>query len=193
MWSQMWSTSVAGVRTPRWAHSRQNGSRRSWPGRRSSVQIFSEYQRCHAAASGDLGRACGLCAGQYPSRVKAPQPGCRQGRSGFIAIGLSPPEAKIKTPEPTTFPSEKSLALALNALALVNIQDDFTTAGPAIDLQISCHGVWSDFYQMNVPLADRTGNPSVLYDQFITIQFHRQPSFLILSVIQLYSKVEIHI
>ena len=39
LWSRMWSTSVAGVRMPRAAHARQKGSRRSCPGRRSSVQI----------------------------------------------------------------------------------------------------------------------------------------------------------
>lgn len=85
-WSRMWSTSVAGVRIPWRAHSRQKGSRSSCPGRRSSVQMGRLYQPCHWA---DWRRsAClGLCWAQYPSLVSTPQPGYRQGLDGFRATG----------------------------------------------------------------------------------------------------------
>ena len=103
LWSRMWSTSVAGVRMPRAAHARQKGSRRSCPGRRSSVQIFSEYHRRHAAASGDLGASLGLCWGHQPSRDRVPHPGWRQGRSGFCAMGCHL-RAKQKRRSPCTSP-----------------------------------------------------------------------------------------
>ena len=116
LWSRMWSTSVAWVRMPRAAHARQKGSRRSYPGRRSSVQIFSEYHRRHAAASGDLGASLGLCWGHQPSRVRVPHPGWRQGRSGFCAMGCHL-HTKQKAPEPRLLPvSGSSLAQALVAL-----------------------------------------------------------------------------
>ena len=46
-----WSTSVARTRRPRCAHARQNGSRSSWFGRRSSVQTGRLYHRRHARLS----------------------------------------------------------------------------------------------------------------------------------------------
>ena len=86
LWSRMWSTSVARTRSPRRAHSRQKGSRSSWPGRRSSVHTGREYQPCQAADS--LRAAClGLWTGHQPSRVSSRQPGWRQGRSGLLAMG----------------------------------------------------------------------------------------------------------
>ena len=164
LWSRMWSTSVAHVRAPRFAHSRQKGSRRSWAGRRSFVQISSEYQRRQAAASGERGRGLGLWRGHQPSRVSFPQPGCRQGRGGFIAMGCHL-HAKQKR-QHQQLPGGKSLALALNALALVDIQDQLCTAGPAVNLQVPCLGIRPDPQQVFVPLTDWTHQPSVLYDQF---------------------------
>ena len=94
----MWSTSVALVRrrgSPggyRTAHSRQNGSRRSCPGRRSSVHSGVEYiQRQDRDASLRRAASLGLCAAQYPPGTRAQHPGCLHGLKGFCAIGLSPP------------------------------------------------------------------------------------------------------
>ena len=164
---------MAQSRTPSQSQSGQQGSRRSCPCRRSSVQIFSEYQRRQAALSRDLDAALGLWTGQYPSRVKAPQPGCRQGRSGFNAIGLSPPgqnkNAKVHAP-----PLGMSWALAFNALASRNIQDDLSPACPAIDRKTFGFGVVSYPKQAVISLTHRTSKPSILYDQFTTPLFHLQ-------------------
>lgn len=99
-WGSTWSTTVAQVRTPRRAHSRQNGSRKSCAGRRSSVQTGRLYQLWYSA---DVRRAVllGLCLGQYPSRVSNRQPGCRHGLRGFKATGYHL-RAKQKAPKPTT-------------------------------------------------------------------------------------------
>lgn len=99
-WGSTWSTTVAQVRTPRRAHSRQNGSRKSCMGRRSSVQIGRLYQLWYSA---DVRRdvLLGLCLGQYPSRVRAAHPGWRHGLSGFKATGYHL-RAKQKAPKPTT-------------------------------------------------------------------------------------------
>ena len=101
----MWSTSVALVRrrgSPggyRTAHSRQNGSRRSCPGRSSSVHSGVEYiQRQDRDASLRRAASLGLCAAQYPPDTRAQHPGCLHGLKGFCAIGLSPP-GKTKEPE----------------------------------------------------------------------------------------------
>ncbi|MEI3122474.1 MAG: hypothetical protein V8S81_01415 [Oscillospiraceae bacterium] len=47
----MWSTSVARTRMPCFAHSRQYGSRKSWPGRRSSRHSGVEYIQCQNTLS----------------------------------------------------------------------------------------------------------------------------------------------
>lgn len=86
LWSWMWSTSVAITRNPLLAHSLQNGSRRSWAGRRFFVQIGKLYQLCQVLLS-RRGAGFGLWEGHHPSRVKAPQPGYRQGLSGLFAMG----------------------------------------------------------------------------------------------------------
>ena len=85
-----WSTSVALVRIPCRAHSRQNGSFRSCDGRRSSSHSGVRYIQCQDLASA-LRRSFGLWAAQYPSGTRMQHPGCRHGLSGFCAIGLSPP------------------------------------------------------------------------------------------------------
>lgn len=59
----MWSTSVAGVRSPRRAHSRQKGSRRSCPGRRSSVHSGVRYIQCQ-----DLAASLRLSLGRWRSQ-----------------------------------------------------------------------------------------------------------------------------
>ena len=59
-WGVMWSTTVARVRTPRLAHSRHQGSRRSWVGRRLSVHTSRLYQPCHWAET-LRGALLGLC------------------------------------------------------------------------------------------------------------------------------------
>ncbi len=51
LWSVMWSTSVALVRIPLRAHSRQNGSFSSCVGRRSLVHSSVRYIQCHDCAS----------------------------------------------------------------------------------------------------------------------------------------------
>lgn len=96
-----WSTSVALVRIPRCAHSRQNGSLRSCSGRRSSTHSGVRYIQCQDLDS-SLRRvlSLGLWAAQYPPGTRTQQPGCRHGLSGFCAIGLSPP-GKTKEPGPT--------------------------------------------------------------------------------------------
>ena len=81
----LWSTSVALVRIPRFAHSWQNGSRRSCAGRRSSRQIGKPYQRCQDSLSAPRSRL-GRCSGHQPSFVNSPHPGCLQGRSGLDGI-----------------------------------------------------------------------------------------------------------
>ena len=113
----MWSTTVARVRclgSPggyRAAHSRQNGSRRSCAGRRSSVQTGRLYQRWYFAEA-RRGAFCGLCLGQYPSRVRAPHPGCRHGRSGFRARAITSRQTK-KRPSHDTRSIGSSSAQAL--------------------------------------------------------------------------------
>ena len=67
-----------------------------------------------------------------------------------------------------------SWALAFNALAFRNIQDNFFPALSAVDRKVSCFGIIADAQEAEPPLADRTGNPSVLYDKFTTILFHLQ-------------------
>lgn len=91
LWSTMWSTSVARTRRPCRAHSRQNGSRRSCAGRRSSFHSSVWYIQRQDCASSLRRSPRGRWASQYPSLTSTQQPGCRQGRSGFKAIGLSPP------------------------------------------------------------------------------------------------------
>lgn len=93
------------MRRPRWAHTRQNGSRSSWPGRRSSVHTARLYHPCQAADS--LRAAClGLCPRHQPSWVSDEQPGWRHGRNGFCATGYHL-RAKQK-PAPTTTLSGRS-------------------------------------------------------------------------------------
>lgn len=91
LWSTMWSTSVARTRRPCRAHSRQNGSRRSCAGRRSSFHSSVWYIQRQDCASALRRSPRGRWASQYPSLTSTQQPGCRQGRSGFKAIGLSSP------------------------------------------------------------------------------------------------------
>lgn len=82
----MWSTSVASVRIPRFAHSLQNGSRRSCAGRKSFFHSGRLYQLCQDALSAPRSRF-GRCAGHQPSRVSSVHPGCLHGRSGLMAMG----------------------------------------------------------------------------------------------------------
>ena len=65
LWSTMWSTSVALVRMPRLAHSRQNGSRRSCSGRSSCSHLSVRYiQRQDWASSLRSLVRFGRCASQ---------------------------------------------------------------------------------------------------------------------------------
>ena len=79
---------VARVRQPLAAHTRHQGSRISWAGRRSSVQMALLYQLWYAALS--FRRVClggGRCLSHQPSRVSSGQPGWRQGRRARLAMG----------------------------------------------------------------------------------------------------------
>ena len=68
----------------------------------------------------------------------------------------------------STRKSGESLALAFDALAFVNIQDDLTAAGPAINRQSVGRSLRSNSQQPVVPSAYWTGNPSILYGKCIT-------------------------
>ena len=135
----MWSTSVAlvlrrgspgGYRT---AHSRQNGSRRSCPGRRSSVHSGVEYiQRQDRDASLRRAASLGLCAAQYPPDTRAQHPGCLHGLKGFCAIGLSPP-GKTKEPGPT-HPHCGSCGSGSLAQAQIDVQKSLPLAMAAIGI-----------------------------------------------------------
>jgi hypothetical protein len=77
------------------------------------------------------------------------------------------------------------LALALDALAFVDIQDHLAVARPAVDRQASRPGGVCDPQQSVVALADRASQPSVLCAYFITVSGWNQGfslTFLRLSV-----------
>lgn len=105
LWSTMWSTSVARVRMPRFAHSLHQGSFSSCSGRSCSSQTFVRYiQRQLCASSLRSLTRRGRWASQYPSVTRAPHPGCRQGLFGFMAMGyhLQAQNAKkTRTDDPT--------------------------------------------------------------------------------------------
>ena len=130
-WGSTWSTTVARVRTPRLAHSRHQGSRRSWVGRRSSVQTDRLYQPCHSADA-FLAAGLGLCLSQYPSRVRAEHPGCLHGRRGFMATGyhLRAKQKARTRPHPTL---GSCRALALKALASVDVYRHGALAVATVD------------------------------------------------------------
>lgn len=65
LWSRMWSTSVALVRMPCWAHSRHHGSRRSCS-LRSVFQSCVPYIQRQACASWLRSLSFGWCSAQYP-------------------------------------------------------------------------------------------------------------------------------
>ena len=65
LWSRMWSTSVALVRMPCWAHSRHHGSRRSCS-LRSVFQSCVLYIQRQACASWLRSLGFGWCSAQYP-------------------------------------------------------------------------------------------------------------------------------
>lgn len=84
----MWSTSVAGIRSPNLAHSRQNGSRRSCSGRRCLAKIGRRYHLLQSTLSGlRWPLRFGRCFGHHVSRVTAGHPACAHGRKGFKATG----------------------------------------------------------------------------------------------------------
>ena len=69
-------------------HTRHQGSRISWAGRRSSVHMTLLYQLWYVALS--FRRVClggGRCLSHQPSRVSSGQPGWRQGRRARLAMG----------------------------------------------------------------------------------------------------------
>ena len=141
LWSITWSTSVARTRYPFRAHSRQNGSAKSWDGRRSFVQISRLYHRCHCALSFRAARF-GLCAKQYPSRVNSLHPGCRQGRAGFIATGYHL-RAKQKPALSFSLSSRARSTAPANqvALAMFNFHQVDRLAVPAPECQVICRSV----------------------------------------------------
>lgn len=149
---------------PRRAHSRQNGSRRSWPGRRLSVQTGRLYHLCQAALS-RRGAGLDLWDGHQPSLVSAGHPGCRQGRSGLLAMGYHLQD-KQKRRSPRTTSTGCSWAPAFNAPASRNIQDDLRFAVPAEYRQALCLCAVCDPKQTMVPPAVWARDPSVLCDQF---------------------------
>lgn len=66
LWSRTWSTSVARVLTPRRAHSRHHGSRRSCSPR-SRFHSGVPYIQRHALASSLRSLGLGWCRSQYPA------------------------------------------------------------------------------------------------------------------------------
>lgn len=102
----MWSTTVALVRMPRPAQTRQNGSRASWSGRSRLTQIGLLYHPWYAAlAPRVVGRGSGLCFSHQPSRVSAAHPGCLQGLGALMAMGCHLHE-KRKNAETSNHPSQ---------------------------------------------------------------------------------------
>lgn len=160
----MWSTSVALVRrrgSPggyRTAHSRQNGSRRSCPGRRSSVHSGVEYiQRQDRDASLRRAASLGLCAAQYPPGTRAQHPGCLHGLKGFCAIGLSPP-GKTKEPGPTR-PHCGSCGSGSLAQAQIDVQKSLPLAMAAIGIGPNFAVRWEP--EELHRLAHRADDPSI--------------------------------
>ena len=160
----MWSTSVALVRrrgSPggyRTAHSRQNGSRRSCPGRRSSVHSGVEYiQRQDRDDSLRRAASLGLCAAQYPPDTRAQHPGCLHGLKGFCAIGLSPPG---KTKSLRRHVPQFAVHVAQ---ALVNIHDGLLATDLA-EYHVICGSCrWQEFLYTALSTY-RANEPSILCD-----------------------------
>lgn len=160
----MWSTSVALVRrrgSPggyRTAHSRQNGSRRSCPGRSSSVHSGVEYiQRQDRDDSLRRAASLGLCAAQYPPDTRAQHPGCLHGLKGFCAIGLSPP-GKTKEPGPTR-PHCGSCGSGSLAQAQIDVQKSLPLAMAAIGIGPNFAVRWEP--EELHRLAHRADDPSI--------------------------------
>ncbi len=162
LWSRMWSTSVAQVRSPRRSHSRQNGSRRSWAFRRSSVHTGRLYQPCQEADS-----RRGACFGR--------------GAGAFVPSGCHlRAKQKRRSHDPTS--RLASRAPAFNALASLDVQDDFGLAVPAENRECRCRSVRLNPEQAAVSLADRTGHPPIRHCQFTTTFFPLQWLFLLFCI-----------
>ena len=180
----MWSTTVARVRclgSPGGycaAQARQNGSRRSCAGRRSSVQMGKLYQPWYSADT-RRGALWGLCLGQYPSRVRAPHPGCRHGRSGFKAMGYHL-QAKQKAPKPR-HPTVRVVigsgaGLLGRWLRRIDIHKTLLSATLALAGQVSGGGVRPKLQELSFA-AHWTDHPSVSYDKFTTTHVRLQTFF----------------
>lgn len=187
-WGSTWSTTVALVRclgSPGGycaAHLQQNGSRRSCAGRRSSFQIGKLYQSCHLA---DTLRPAltGLCFSQYPSRVRAEHPGCRQGLSGFKAMAITSWQNKKRPSQRHPkfgFCHGSGAGHSGRGLRRFDIHNTFLPTSLALYRQVPDAGSRQQLQQLAFS-TDWADHPSVLCVQFTMSRFRFQALSLTFS------------
>jgi len=87
--------------------------------------------------------------------------------------------AQSKAPASTTRPFGVLSALALDALAFLDIQDHFVPARPTIYRQVESYRVGLDAKQAMIPPAYRASDPTICY-RYLTTNFRLMQLYFLL-------------
>lgn len=135
-----------------------------------AVELVPGGAVCTASGLRPVGRAVSVRDQSTAARVPARS-------QGLLAQGYHL-LAKQKTPETMGFPiRESSWAPAFNALASLDMQNDFGLAVPAPDRERVRLCVWPDPKQAPVAAAHRTGDPAIYNSYSITDRIFSQAEF----------------